>query len=142
MASVACRSLTGHSTSFIAVQYFFRLGRVIDSLLTGSLTAAELSQTLHYRTLAELQAAQTQSSILQRELAGECSNGRLLQLLIKMACINERPEFDNDQKWAEHGDRYPIKLFRDYCFHQLDVNGHHFILGCLDKVGGCDDSAS
>lgn len=25
--------------------------------------------------------------------------------------------------WAETGDRYPLKLFRDYVFHQVDANG-------------------
>ena len=31
--------------------------------------------------------------------------------------------FDHDPRWAETGDRYLIKLFRDYVFHQVDENG-------------------
>ena len=31
--------------------------------------------------------------------------------------------FDHDPRWAETGDRYLIKLFRDFVFHQVDENG-------------------
>jgi PAB-dependent poly(A)-specific ribonuclease subunit 3 len=49
--------------------------------------------------------------------------------------------FDRDPRWSETGDRYIIKLFRDYVFHQVDeqgapvVNMAH-VLTCLNKVGG------
>lgn len=57
----------------------------------------------------------------------------------KMGFINERPEFDMDLSWSETGDRYLIKLFRDYVFHQVDENGHPVVdmvhvLTCLNKV--------
>lgn len=31
--------------------------------------------------------------------------------------------FDHDPRWAETGDRYIIKLFRDHVFHQVDARG-------------------
>ncbi len=41
--------------------------------------------------------------------------------------INERPDQFNpsnsSSQWSENGDRYILKLFRDYVFHQNDVNG-------------------
>jgi PAB-dependent poly(A)-specific ribonuclease subunit 3 len=37
--------------------------------------------------------------------------------------ICERGEFAGDPSWSEHGDRYPLKLFRDHTFHQVDRNG-------------------
>lgn len=69
----------------------------------------------------------------------ELENGRLVRLLSKMGFINERPEFDMEPGWAETGDRYLIKLFRDYVFHQVDENGRPVIdmvhvLTCLNKV--------
>ena len=32
--------------------------------------------------------------------------------------VNERPEYELDPQWSETGDRYILKLFRDYLFHQ------------------------
>jgi len=44
-----------------------------------------------------------------------------------------------DSKWSETGDRYLLKLFRDYMFHQSDENGYPIVdiahvLECLNKV--------
>jgi PAB-dependent poly(A)-specific ribonuclease subunit 3 len=44
-----------------------------------------------------------------------------------------------DPEWAETGDRYLLKLFRDYVFHQVDENGAPLIemahvVQCLNKV--------
>jgi hypothetical protein len=48
--------------------------------------------------------------------------------------------FARDQRWSETGDRYIIKLFRDYVFHQVDEHGNPLlnlghVLACLSKVG-------
>ena len=45
-----------------------------------------------------------------------------------------------DPAWSETGDRYMLKLFRDYLFHQVDENGAPWvdmahIIMCLNKVG-------
>lgn len=47
--------------------------------------------------------------------------------------------FDHDPRWAETGDRYIIKLFRDFVFHQVDENGRpvtdlSHVVSCLNKV--------
>jgi PAB-dependent poly(A)-specific ribonuclease subunit 3 len=60
---------------------------------------------------------------LDDDLSRELENGRLLRLLLKLGFVNERPEFDLDASWSETGDRYPLKLFRDYVFHQVDADG-------------------
>jgi hypothetical protein len=44
-----------------------------------------------------------------------------------------------DPSWSETGDRYIIKLFRDYVFHQVNENGAPaldmvHVLTCLNKV--------
>jgi hypothetical protein len=33
---------------------------------------------------------------------------------LKLAFVNERPEFGIDTSWSESGDCYILKLFRDY----------------------------
>jgi len=103
---------------------------------------------------------------LEAELMSELENGRLVRLLTKMGFINERPEyaldkhlptyypiltkahphfrFGRSQRWSETGDRYIIKLFRDYVFHQVDenldpvVNLTH-VLTCLNKLDAGSD---
>lgn len=57
------------------------------------------------------------------ELAKEIDNGRLVRLMAKLGTINERYEHQLDPNWSETGDRYMLKLFRDYIFHQFDANG-------------------
>ena len=47
--------------------------------------------------------------------------------------------FHMDPTWSETGDRYMLKLFRDYLFHQVDENGAPWIdlahiTQCLNKV--------
>ena len=44
-----------------------------------------------------------------------------------------------DTSWSETGDRYLLKLFRDYVFHQTDERGRPWIdmahiVACLNKV--------
>ncbi|RYO81268.1 hypothetical protein DL766_007379 [Monosporascus sp. MC13-8B] len=72
-------------------------------------------------------------------LARELENGRLFRLAAKLGTINERPEFDGDPNWSETGERYTLKLFRDYVFHQVDANGNPVvdlghIVTCLSKL--------
>lgn len=82
-----------------------------------------------------LQYTDTLTSEIQREL----ENGRLVRLLMKLGMINERPEHEHDLNWSEHGDRYTLKLFRDYVFHRVDDHGRPVfdmghMLGCLNKL--------
>ena len=47
--------------------------------------------------------------------------------------------FDMDPAWSETGDRYLLKLFRDYVFHQVDDNNEPVVnlahvVSCLNKV--------
>jgi PAB-dependent poly(A)-specific ribonuclease subunit 3 len=76
---------------------------------------------------------------LYSELSREVENARLFRLMAKLNFINERPEFDHDRQWSENGERYFLKLFRDYVFHQVDAQnrpvidlGH--VLTCLNKL--------
>lgn len=47
--------------------------------------------------------------------------------------------YNLDVQWSETGDRYMLKLFRDYLFHQVDETGAPWIdmahiVQCLNKV--------
>jgi PAB-dependent poly(A)-specific ribonuclease subunit 3 len=72
-------------------------------------------------------------------LSQELENGRLFRLVAKLGTINERPEYEGDVKWSEVGERYILKLFRDYVFHQVNPEGRPVvdlahILECLNKL--------
>ncbi|KAF8512098.1 hypothetical protein BU17DRAFT_96630 [Hysterangium stoloniferum] len=99
----------------------------------------QLFEMIGSRLLTEMEALQHQSDRLEHDLASELENGRIVRLLCKLGFINERPEFDRDLRWSETGDRYIIKLFRDYVFHQVDENGAPIVnmshvLTCLNKL--------
>jgi PAB-dependent poly(A)-specific ribonuclease subunit 3 len=56
-----------------------------------------------------------------------------------MGFINERPEFEHNPQWHETGDRFLLKLFRDYIFHQVNDAGDPVVdlahvLSCLNKL--------
>lgn len=59
----------------------------------------------------------------QAELDREVINGRLFRMISKLNMIIERPELRFDPSWSETGDRYMLKLFRDYLFHQSNEDG-------------------
>jgi PAB-dependent poly(A)-specific ribonuclease subunit 3 len=101
---------------------------------------------------SELHAQDTLINTLGREL----ESSRIVRLLVKLNMINERPELDASQQmpgssttnpssvWAETGERYYLKLFRDYVFHQVDANGHPVtdlahVLECLNKLDAGTD---
>ncbi|GIY22410.1 PAN2-PAN3 deadenylation complex subunit pan3 [Caerostris extrusa] len=91
------------------------------------------------RFYTQLDAAQMRSDVTENELAKEVQNGRLFRLLIKLGTITERAEFNMDQSWAETGDRYLLKLFRDYLFHQITEEGRPWVdtahvVQCLNKL--------
>ncbi|KAL1738945.1 hypothetical protein HDZ31DRAFT_69456, partial [Schizophyllum fasciatum] len=78
------------------------------------------------------------------ELRGELENARLVRLMTLFGFITERPEFARDPRWSETGDRYIIKLFRDYVFHQVDEHGNPVIsmshvLTCMNKLDAGSD---
>ena len=75
---------------------------------------------------------------LSGNLMRELENGRLVRLLAKLNVILERPESSTapgssssnptslnqpSSAWSETGERYYLKLFRDYVFHQVDQDG-------------------
>ncbi|KAK3070868.1 PAB-dependent poly(A)-specific ribonuclease subunit 3, partial [Teratosphaeriaceae sp. CCFEE 6253] len=119
----------------------------VSNLLTNisDKVVAVLDSTLHYE------------DELTNNLMRELETGRLVRLLTKLNVILERPEIhpissttttsptpshllnQPSSAWSETGDRYPLKLFRDYVFHQCDAEGRPVlnlghIVTCLNKL--------
>lgn len=77
--------------------------------------------------------------VLQSALNRELENSRIVRLMTKLNCLNERPEYEHDRLWSNQGSRTVLPLFRDYVFHQVDAQGHPVvdmghILACLNKL--------
>lgn len=87
----------------------------------------QLFDIIGSRLLLEMDAVQFRADQMEAQLACELENGRLVRLLSKFGFINERPEFARDYRWSETGDKYIVKLFRDYVFHSVDENGRPVI---------------
>ncbi|KAL2136817.1 hypothetical protein VTI74DRAFT_1031 [Chaetomium olivicolor] len=81
----------------------------------------------------------------QFHLARELENGRVARTMMKLMTIVERGDLGGVQGWSETGDRYQLKLFRDYVFHRVEADGKPnlsigHMLSCLSKLdAGVDE---
>mmetsp|Transcript_2398 Transcript_2398/g.3429 ORF Transcript_2398/g.3429 Transcript_2398/m.3429 type:complete len:671 (-) Transcript_2398:139-2151(-) len=102
-------------------------------------TVWDVQSLAWHRLVDEVHHTYTHIDYLQNQLAKEHQNGRLFALIAKLSFINERPEHRNNPKWSETGDRYLIKLFRDFVFHTVDEEGRPqidlgHVVKCLNKL--------
>ena len=58
---------------------------------------------------------------METEMARDVESARLFRLLTKLSTVVDRAELNGDESWSEYGDRYMLKLFRDYVFHQVGI---------------------
>jgi len=96
--------------------------------------------------LLHMQTIHSQNDELERDLAKEAENGHLFRLLVKIGLVNERPDYNVTSSWSETGDRYLVKLFRDYLFHQLyedgtpTINFSHVMESLIKLDAGVDEN--
>ncbi|KAK5582747.1 hypothetical protein RB653_004333 [Dictyostelium firmibasis] len=132
--TLACRSAQSTTTTnlsksieYVSNQYSKELYNLIVYLLTKPVinlpNIDEVVLMISGRLLQENNYLHTYTDDLETELSKEYENGRLFRLVTKLGFINERPLYDMDPRWSETGDRYLIKLFRDYIFHQVYDDG-------------------
>ena len=101
--------------------------------------------SLQPQLLTDLDAGQHLTDRLASELNRSLENGRVARLMMKLMFICERPDQGADRQWSETGERFPIKLFRDYVFHQVDAHGAPVmdlghVMGCLNRLdAGTED---
>mmetsp|Transcript_22495 Transcript_22495/g.32850 ORF Transcript_22495/g.32850 Transcript_22495/m.32850 type:complete len:683 (+) Transcript_22495:91-2139(+) len=126
--SVAARSMVTPKTmeagmNLLQQHFSSDLCRVVAALLTGNRSAEQVCHMMYDKMCDELDFAMASSDALHLNLRSEYENGRMFRLLAKLGLINERPEFSLSPSWSETGDRYVLQLFRDYLFHQTDLEG-------------------
>jgi len=99
------------------------LYQTVAALLSGKASVTQICHLISDRIHGELDTAMLAVDALHSHLRCEYENSRLFRLLLKLGMINERPEYARAPKWSETGDRYVLKLFRDYVFHQTQGEG-------------------
>lgn len=147
-----------HATLILQQHFSSRLNRVVRLLLTAdvannssiqSVILSPLLEIMSESLMDELDANLTANDGLHSYLHQEYENGRILRLLIKLGLVNERPDpssannASSGAEWSEIGDRYILKLFRDYVFHQ-NIDGKPFldfghILHTMNKLDAGSD---
>ena len=128
LLQLACRNPAAIRTQNLSLEsvqknYSTAFFGLIVMLLSQPVTIQRLCSVLAPQLAAELDATLEYSDCMDQLLAREADNGRLLRLLIKLGFINERPEHEGDPSWAETGERYQLKLLRDFIFHQVTDDG-------------------
>ncbi|KAJ5624866.1 PAN2-PAN3 deadenylation complex subunit PAN3 [Penicillium lagena] len=108
--------------------------RTIDIFITG----------ISSQLMSTFDSALHLDDQLTSDLSRELENGRLVRLMTKLNFVNERPEYEHDRQWSETGERYFLKIFRDYVFHQVDAQGDPVVdlghvLACLNKLDAGTD---
>lgn len=132
--SLACNSLQvaepgkwQQSLDLVSRHYSPDLRSLICHLLNAKPAAGrninDIMPMIGARFYAQLDLSNQRFDFVERELAKELDNARLFRLLCKLGCVNERPEHNRDPQWSETGDRYLVKLFRDYLMYQLTEDG-------------------
>lgn len=154
--SVATNTPTIHPSSMkaavdqLARSYTAELRDIVMWLLSpaqppATKSISELLSGISSHIMDNYDSACHAEDTLTSELARELENGRIARLMMKLGTINERPEFERDPNWSEIGERYMLKLFRDYVFHQVDASGNPVInmghiLSCLNRLdAGTED---
>jgi PAB-dependent poly(A)-specific ribonuclease subunit 3 len=105
----------------------------------GAITIDDFVRGIAPRIVVTLDEAFQSHDTLRDNLSRELENGRVARLVMKLSTIMERTEHEGDRAWSETGERYILKLFRDYVFHQVDAQGNPVIdiahmLRCINKL--------
>ncbi|CAL8074287.1 unnamed protein product [Calicophoron daubneyi] len=130
-------------TAFNVLQRTYRpeLVALIRSLVSGQITGIDqLMRATAPFAYDQLSRVSDHSDFLERQLFLGMECDRLFRLVCKLQSIVERNDRHTaNPDWSETGDRYMLKLFRDFVFHQTDQLGAPYldlvhIVNTLNKV--------
>jgi len=130
------------SMELVTTHYSNDLRNLIMYLLTNSQRAKSVNDLMPMvgaRFYTALDNCMQRSDQLETELQRDIESARMFRLLTKLGTVVDRPELNMDTAWAETGDRYMLKLFRDYVFHQVMEDGRPFldlahVIACLNRL--------
>ncbi|GBG31582.1 PAB-dependent polyA-specific ribonuclease subunit PAN3 [Hondaea fermentalgiana] len=129
------------AVDFVSSRYSKEFTTMVALPLHKSCTVYDMLGLCSRGLLSELDEMYSHSDALEEQLCKQLETSRLNRLLFKINLVTERPEYGKSESasWAETGDRYIIKLFRDYVFHQTTDDGKPWldighIVTCLQKL--------
>ncbi|CCF57368.1 hypothetical protein KAFR_0C03770 [Kazachstania africana CBS 2517] len=119
-----------------------QLKSVLKYLLNDKIhdkSVMDLSKLFIDKIYSTFDALKTYSEFSENVLSRELENSRLFRLICKLNFIFGRIESRIDINWSESGEKFPIILFYDFVFHQVDENGKSVmdlthVLRCLNKL--------
>ncbi|KAI6220364.1 PAN2-PAN3 deadenylation complex subunit PAN3 [Aphelenchoides fujianensis] len=82
----------------------------------------EIMPMIGARFYSHMESLQIRVDMLENDLCKELQNGRLFRLLGMLSTVCDR-NLPKEPYWSETSERYMLKLFRDYVFHQVDGYG-------------------
>ncbi|EGD77758.1 hypothetical protein PTSG_08847 [Salpingoeca rosetta] len=97
----------------------------------------DLMPLIGSRYYKKIDREQATSAVLESELSKELYNGHLFRIMTKLMMVTDRPT--KDPRFREGGERYMLKLFKHYVFHQVTKEGEPFldlahVVQCLAKL--------
>mmetsp|Transcript_13198 Transcript_13198/g.24478 ORF Transcript_13198/g.24478 Transcript_13198/m.24478 type:complete len:550 (+) Transcript_13198:246-1895(+) len=129
------------SLEFVSSRYSKELTSLIALPFQRPCTVYDVLALCSRGLLSEMDELYSHSDALDEHLCRQIETGRINRLLEKLGLVTERPEYGKSESasWAETGDRYILKLFRNYVFHQTDDTGQPWLdIGhihtCLNKL--------
>jgi len=129
------------SMELVTTNYSSDMRNLIMYLLTNPnrvKSVNDLMPMIGARFYVTLDESNKRIDMMECELSKEVESARLFRLLTKLCTVVDRAELNGDESWSEYGDRYMLKLFRDYVFHQVMEDGRPWldmahIVSCLNK---------
>ncbi|KAI6214587.1 PAN2-PAN3 deadenylation complex subunit PAN3 [Aphelenchoides besseyi] len=82
----------------------------------------EIMPMIGARFYSHMESLQIRVDMLENDLCKELQNGRLFRLLGMISTVCDR-NLPKEPYWSDTSERYMLKLFRDYVFHQVDAYG-------------------
>ncbi|XP_052746769.1 PAN2-PAN3 deadenylation complex subunit PAN3 [Bicyclus anynana] len=131
--ALACRSPQVDNLSrcldFVRRSYSEDLNNFIVYLLSEITirSVTDLMPMIGGRFYYQVESLERRADALEQQLTRELDNGRHLRTLAMLGSVNERPEWNTDVTWSETGDRYMLKLFRDYVLHSVTPDGRPWL---------------
>lgn len=131
----AVRRMTPYSEDFAVLV----MSCLSASIPTSQITTNQILGMIGPRLALELGNVWTHSDALESKLFVEFDSSRMFRLMGLLGFVNERVDAGVEAQWSETGDRYLLKLFRDYMFHRMDGNGKPIldmahVVECLSRL--------
>lgn len=114
--------------NFLAQNYSRELHSLAMTLIRSAPrppSILEVSRAISQRALDEQDATYVSLDKTEHALASEYESARAFRLMLKLAFVNDRPEYGPNRRWAQSGDCYVLALFRDYGRFQ------HWVVGSI-----------